>query len=53
MICLRFLNYIVKVSDGSKSLTGTERPLNTALSLSMEFAAKARLMEGQFRRLKL
>jgi hypothetical protein len=33
-------------------INGTERPLNTAVSLLMAFAAEARLVEKQFRLVK-
>jgi len=37
----QLLNYVVKVSDTSQSLTETERPFNILVTLSMAFATEA------------
>jgi hypothetical protein len=42
-----FQNYVVNVSDASRLLTETGRPLNVSESLPTSFAADARLAEGQ------
>ena len=52
-ICLRFLNYLVKVSDTSQSLTETESPLNISITSPMAFAAEAHRAEGELQRLTL
>jgi hypothetical protein len=52
-ICLSFLNFVLKVSDVSQSITYTERPMNNVwLSLPKELSAAAYRTEGQFRLLK-
>ena len=51
-LCLRFRNYLVKVSDNSQSSIEIELPLNISVSLPMVFAAEGHRAEGQFRRLK-
>jgi len=48
-MCLEFLNYPVKVSETSQSLTETELPLNIAVPLPMAFAAERTGSTFQFK----